>query len=104
MDPLSKSITTTDNIQHTGIILEPTAGEAAARLTTQPKPLREQYLTLRDVAQRFQCSRSTVWRLINDRGLRVVRSGGLVRVSERALQYWIDRNSTTDGAEGGGQQ
>jgi excisionase family DNA binding protein len=71
---------------------------AAAVLATA-----ERYLTLREVAERLRCSRSTVWRLMNERGLRAVRCGGLVRVSERALQEWIDRHSTSSGADGDGQ-
>ena len=63
----------------------------------------ERYLTLRDLCERLQCSRTTAWRLISERGLRAVRCGRLVRVQEKDLQEWIDRHSTSNGTEGGGQ-
>jgi len=54
----------------------------------------ERYLTLRDLCERLQCSRTTAWRLITERGLRCVRSGGLVRVKESDLAAWIEKNCT----------
>jgi len=70
---------------------------AAAVLATA-----ERYLTIRDLCERLQCSRTTAWRLIAERGLRCCRSGGLVRVKESDLAAWIEKNSTVgNGADGG---
>ena len=54
----------------------------------------DKFLTMTDVGQRLQCSRTTVWRLVNERGLRVIRSGGLVRVRESDLDGWLAKHST----------
>ena len=58
----------------------------------------ERYLTLRDLCARLQCSRTTAWRLINERGLKCVRIGGLVRVKESDLAAWIEKH--TQGSDG----
>jgi excisionase family DNA binding protein len=59
--------------------------------------MSEQLLTLKQVGQRLQVSRTSVWRAINERGLRCVRFGGLVRVKETDLAAWIEKHSTTGG-------
>ena len=60
----------------------------------------EKLLTLRDMCDRLQCSRTTVWRLVNERGLRAVRCGGLVRVRESDLDAWLAKHTTeTNGLE-----
>jgi excisionase family DNA binding protein len=69
--------------------MKPTPVTAAAVPATA-----ERYLTLRDLCARLQCSRTTAWRLVNERGLRCVRIGGLVRVKESDLAAWIEKHST----------
>jgi len=54
----------------------------------------EQLLTLKQVSEKLQISRTSCWRLISERGLRAVKSGGLVRVRESDLASWIEKNST----------
>ena len=57
----------------------------------------EVLLKLAQVRERLQCSRSSVWRAINDRGLPVVRVGGLVRVRERDLEAWVAKYTKHSG-------
>ena len=76
-------------------IIPPTsAGQAQSAAIL---PTAERYLTLRDVAQRLRCSRSTVWRLIKEHGLRVLRCGGITRVRERDLAAWEEKHMGGDG-------
>jgi excisionase family DNA binding protein len=49
----------------------------------------EHFLTLKDVQARFGVSRSTVWRWIAERGLRVIRVGGVIRIRESDLAEFI---------------
>lgn len=58
----------------------------------------ETFLTIDDVRERLKCSRTTAWRLINERGMKALRSGGIVRVAETELARWIEANSAA--AEG----
>lgn len=53
----------------------------------------EKLLTLQQVRELLQCSRSTAWRLVAERGLRVVRCAGLVRVREGDLAEWLEKHS-----------
>jgi excisionase family DNA binding protein len=53
----------------------------------------ERLLTLAQVRGRLQCSRSTVWKLINERGLRCLCAGGLKRVRESDLEAWLVRHT-----------
>lgn len=77
--------------------MKPTPTTATAVLA-----VAERYLTIRDLCERLQCSRTTAWRLISERGLRCVRSGGLVRVKESDLSLWIEKNTTVgNGTDGG---
>ena len=57
----------------------------------------ETFLTIDDIRDRLKCSRTTAWRLINERGLKALRSGGIVRVAESELTRWIERNSAAAG-------
>jgi excisionase family DNA binding protein len=54
---------------------------------------QERFLTLTELRERLQVSRSTAWRLVNEHGLRVLRCGGVVRVRESDLQGWIEKHS-----------
>ncbi len=65
--------------------------------------MNEQLMTLKQVGDRLQASRTSIWRAIHERGLRCVRIGGLVRVKETDLAAWIEKHSTAvnGGNEGG---
>lgn len=54
----------------------------------------ERFLTIQDVCNRLKVSRTTVWRLMNEHGLRVVRIGGIRRIRERDLVDWLERHSS----------
>jgi len=51
-------------------------------------------LTIQDVCQREQVSRVTVWRWLNERGLKAMRVGRVVRISEEELERWKQKHST----------
>ncbi len=74
-----------------------TAGQtqAAAVVATA-----ERYLTLREVRERLQVSRPTLYRLTHGAGLRVIRCGGVVRIAESELQRWAAKHTEGDGHEG----
>jgi len=57
----------------------------------------ESLLTLTQLRERLQCSRSTAWKLIHEHNLPTLRIAGLVRVRERDLQAWLDNH--TEAAE-----
>lgn len=50
------------------------------------------FFKLKEVQERFGVSRSTVWRWHAERGLKVVRLGGLTRIRETDLQEFIERH------------
>ena len=50
------------------------------------------FLTLADVRERFGVSRSTVWRWQAERGLKIVKIGGVVRVRESDLREFLERH------------
>lgn len=52
-------------------------------------------LTIPQVAERLKVSRNTVYRLISAGDLKVTEVGSVSRVSEQALQDYIDRNTRT---------
>jgi len=64
----------------------------------------ERYLTIRDLCERLQCSRTTAWRLISERGLRAVRCGGLLRVRESDLLAWIEQHTQGSDSQGNGSE
>ncbi len=55
----------------------------------------EQFLTIQDVCNRLNVSRTTVWRLMHEHGLRVIRVGGIRRIREHDLVVWLERHCTT---------
>ena len=63
-----------------------------------PPPLAERLLTMKELAERLQVSRVTAWRLIAERGLKCIRIGRSVRIRERDLEAWLEKNSTVSGA------
>jgi excisionase family DNA binding protein len=62
----------------------------------------ERFLTIQQVSDRLQVSKITVWRLLNKRGLKAMRSGRIVRIPESELAQWIERHSC--GANGNAQE
>ena len=61
----------------------------------------ERLLTIQDVCDRLNVSRTTVWRLMHEHGLRVIRVGGIRRVREHDLLVWLERHCTS--GNGGSQ-
>ena len=55
----------------------------------------ERFLTIQDVCNRLNVSRTTVWRLMHEHGLRVIRVGGIRRIREHDLVVWLERHCTT---------
>ena len=51
-------------------------------------------LTVKQVAQRLNCSARHVWRLIAAGSLSAIRLGGLTRVSQAALSNFIAASKT----------
>lgn len=54
-------------------------------------------LTVEEAARRLGIGRSLAWRLVRSGELPSVRLGRLVRVPERKLQAWLDRQSDGTG-------
>lgn len=50
-------------------------------------------LSLVQVQERCGVSRSTVWRMINEHGLKVVRWAGMIRVKESDLAAWVEKHT-----------
>ncbi len=61
----------------------------------------ERFLTIKDVCNRLNVSRTTVWRFMNEHGLRVIRVGGIRRVREHDLVAWLEQHCTS--GNGGSQ-
>ena len=53
------------------------------------------FFTISEVCDLLRVSRTTVWRIMNQQGLRVIRVGGMKRIREHDLEMWIERHSTT---------
>jgi excisionase family DNA binding protein len=64
-------------------------------------PSAERFLTIKDVCKQLGVSRTTVWRLMHEHGLRVIHVGGLRRIREHDLVIWLERHSTS--SNGGSQ-
>lgn len=62
----------------------------------------ERMLTPRQVQERLSVSRATCWRILNERGLRVLRSQGVVRIREADLLAWIEKHSSGSNGNGSG--
>ena len=56
---------------------------------------QERFLRLAEVQRMLGVSRSTVWRWENERGLKVVTIGGVVRVRESDLEAFLKRHEGT---------
>lgn len=59
----------------------------------------DKFLTIQKVGERLNLSRTTIWRLMNQHGLRFVRIGGARRIRERDLETWIERHSVSLNAD-----
>ena len=55
----------------------------------------ERMLTIQDVCNRLNVSRTTVWRLMHEHGLRVIHIGGIRRIREHDLVIWLERHCTS---------
>jgi excisionase family DNA binding protein len=51
------------------------------------------FFTISEVCGLLRVSRTTVWRIMNQQGLRVIRVGGMKRIRECDLEMWIERHS-----------
>ena len=54
--------------------------------------MSDRFLKLSEVQRQFGVSRSTVWRWHAERGLRVVRVGGVTRIRESDLEDFLNRH------------
>jgi excisionase family DNA binding protein len=55
-------------------------------------PVEDRFLTVSDVQRLLGVSRSTVWRWTTERGLKVIRVGGVTRIRESDLKSWLRRS------------
>jgi len=66
-----------------------------------PRPRAEmntqsgKFLTIQEVGERLNLCRTTIWRLMNQHGLRFVRIGGTRRIREQDLEMWLERHSVS---------
>lgn len=61
----------------------------------------ERLLTMRELAERLRVSRVTAWRCVAERNLKCIRIGRAVRIRERDLEAWLERNATGGDGDGG---
>lgn len=54
--------------------------------------MTEQFLKLSEVQAMLAVSRSTLWRWIAEKGLKVVRVGHVTRIRESDLQAFLERH------------
>ena len=55
----------------------------------------ERFLTIQDVCNCLNVSRTTVWRLMHEHGLRVIHIGGIRRIRQHDLEEWLERHCTS---------
>ena len=65
-----------------------------------PTTTSQKFLTIQEVCDRLNLSRTTVWRIMNQHGLRFIRIGGARRVRERDLESWLEEHTVTLGSNG----
>jgi excisionase family DNA binding protein len=51
------------------------------------------FLTIQQVCDRLNLSRTTVWRIMNQHGLRFVRIGSARRIREQDLESWLEQHT-----------
>ena len=54
-----------------------------------------QLLTIQDVCNRLNLSRTTIWRLMNQHGLKFIRIGGARRIRECDLESWLEKHTVS---------
>ena len=86
-----------------GAVTEPSQSPSRVGMNTKA----DRFLTIQEVGERLNLCRTTIWRLMNQHGLRFVRIGGTRRIREQDLEAWIERhsvnlNSNKDGHTEGG--
>ena len=59
---------------------------------------QQQLLTLSAARQQVGVSRATLWRWINERGLRVVKVGGVTRIRQSDLDAFVKRHESETGS------
>ena len=74
-----------------------TRSEASSPVTDTDSP---KFLTIQQVCDRLNLSRTTVWRIMNQHGLRFVRIGGARRIREQDLESWLEQNTVSLGDNG----
>lgn len=57
---------------------------------------QDRFLTLGDVQRIFGISRMTVWRWINEQGLKVVRIGNVTRIRQSDLDRFVTRHEQVE--------
>jgi excisionase family DNA binding protein len=55
----------------------------------------QKFLTIQEVCDRLNLSRTTIWRLMNQHGLKFVRIGGARRIREQDLEMWLERHTVS---------
>jgi excisionase family DNA binding protein len=55
----------------------------------------DRFLTIQEVGERLNLCRTTIWRLMNQHGLRFVRIGSTRRIREQDLEMWLERHSVS---------
>jgi excisionase family DNA binding protein len=55
---------------------------------------QDRFLTMKEVRQRLNLSRTTVWRWVTERGLKAVKVGNVARIRETDLQAFLKRFET----------
>lgn len=58
--------------------------------------MNDALLRLQEVQELFQVSRTTVWRWHTERGLKVVRIGGSIRIRQKDLDAFVLRHIEKD--------
>jgi excisionase family DNA binding protein len=72
-----------------------------AETVAEMQMVSERFLTIQDVCNRLNVSRTTIWRLMHEHGLRAIRVGGIRRIREHDLLVWLEQHSTSgnDGSQ-----
>ena len=63
-------------------------------------PTSQKFLTIQEVCDRLNLSRTTVWRIMNQHGLTFVRIGGARRIREQDLESWLEQHTVNLGSNG----
>ena len=60
----------------------------------------ERFFTIQEVCNCLNVSRTTVWRLMNEHGLRVIHIGGIRRIRQHDLEEWLEQHCTSANGNG----